>query len=516
MKISNPWKKLSLACLNAGLILTVSACATSGLSGSDGSDSDSAATTAFPTQLAVASPFALAENSDSGAALSRYLAAPSAAHASQFEVATASIDSILSGTSPTDCTFDPEMFLKETEDASCFGPSVDYENHPEGSSGNSGELPPGDLGMWQEIDDATGYPCAAAQYNTRMEEVGDESQAALMGLASMVCVINTEGYAMPSSSVLSLTTDMNALGISGVTFTNASIGHNVDGSGNDQYTYNLRFEYDDGSFAHDIVIDMEHTNEGASDVYSGQLSYLVGDEAGVGNCAETEVTHNGSLNYDRDGTSDIALELRTATFCGANAEGRDVNGVVDASLKYPTNANGWSDDFNILTAEYDPDSLDGNYAFSWQAGSQDSNSRVFNLLIATNAGGATQTGYSFFGYGDDVETTDGGVDGFICNWIAPGSDHTILDYAQYQEVEYDIATDTFASAAANIGYAPTTDCEYDGSGSFIYDTNGDGLLTDETHAAIANDLLVATDVDLDGTATIAETIADTGYSIPSL
>ena len=129
----------------------------------------------------------------------------------------------------------------------------------------------------------------------------------------------------------------------------------------------------------------------------------------------------------------------------------------------------------------------------------------------TDRSGSIPDGKAFFGYGDDIESTGGGIGGFICNWAGPESDHALLGYVQSQEVSYDSATGFYLSVAASIGYAPTTSCEYDGSSAFSYDTNADGAVDTDPATPVTNDLQSATDGDADG---VFDEIGSAGFNQP--
>ena len=78
----------------------------------------------------------------------------------------------------------------------------------------------------------------------------------------------------------------------------------------------------------------------------------------------------------------------------------------------------------------------------------------------------------------------------ICNWTGPGSggfgSHTVQDLVQRQCVSRASVTDDFASVAAtlNIDYAPTNNCNSDGS-----------LLCDGVACVTTNDLLDIAEMD---------------------
>lgn len=466
-----------------------------------GSGSNTLSDASFPTDLSVSSPLDVTTDA-SAFSLSK-------GFVPRYTWATARIDALLSGATPAVCTFDPDLFLTTEINANCFGPGIGYTNHPNGGLPNSGTFPGGDLGLWTETDTTTGHACSAAQLNSRMEAVRDRSTASLNGLASLICTLNTSGYSMPVNSTQDLLAEMNALGISGVTFTAASIAHS-NASGSSVYSYSLRFSYTSGSTPYDIVVAMEHTPGATTGAYTGKLSYRFDSTAGSTNCSSSDVTTNGSLLYDRSSTTAMSLESRSAIFCGHGVNGLDANGAVDRTAVYnaATNPDGWADNFNIFTANYDPSTLIGNYAFSWQAGFGDSNSRVFNVVAS-----ATTAAKAFYGYGDDITTTTGDIKGFICNWAGLGGGPNIQNFTQYQEVEFNSSTGKFDSVTANLVYAPTNSCAYDGSGSFTYDSDGNGTIDTVATDPVVNDLLPVVDADSNN---ILDEIAAAGFVTPTL
>lgn len=504
-------KALKAVLGSVALMICVACGAATDTSSASSTETDS---TYFPMSLAVASPFATADESDVQS-LTKYVAAGSI---KKYAWATVVIEEILNGATPTNCTFDPELFLTQSEDAACFGPVVTYENHVDGGTGANGELPPGDVGLWTENDAVTGTPCTAAELDAQMGSLSNKSIASLMGLASMVCTINTNGLSMPNTAAPSvdLTSYMSA---TDVTFTNATI--NYDGT-TGTYSYALDFTYAPATQSYLMSVAMAHTPDSGG-AYEGQVSYLVNDTFTSGNCPTTDVTYNGSLEYDRDGALQMATQAREGLFCNPDpttlVDGRDA-GVVDPSDKYSIgNPEGWGNNMSIFTANYDPANLNGTYSYAWQAGPDDSNARIFNLVIDDTVDG--QTGKAFFGYGDDIQATNGAIEGFICNWAGTNNDHSLTDQVQYQEVDYDAATGLLTSVVANIQYAPANDCEYDADtnddgvtdGDFIYDTDGDGDMTDEFVKDIANELEVLVDSDASGEFDIFE---DAGFILPTI
>lgn len=480
----------------------------------DSEESESETTEAFPSALAVSSPFdTVASDSTSARVSAKVVASGISARVPRYTRATLEIEALLSGTSTSLCTFDPEQFLTETTDAGCYGPTVQYENHPDhsGSGSNDGQLPGGDVGLWSEEDSGTGHACAAAELNARMEGVSDKATESLMGLASMICVINANGYSMPSSSTLDLTADMNALGYADTTFGTATISHAVNSDGDDEYSYILDFTYAPGSDSYDITVEMAHIPGAGAGAYRGRMSYLINNQGSGGNCHSSDITENASFLYERDAIEDISIELRHASFCEHDSDGR-VDGIVDAGDKYDatSNQNGWSDNFSILTADYDPVTLAGAYTYSWQAGPLDGAARTFNLSVAVDSSG-DQSAEAFFGYGDDIEDTDGSIGGFICNWAGPNSNHSLEAAVQHQSMSLDSSTGLVTASDNDLLYAPTNSCDYSGTGTFTYDSDTDAVVDTNPLTAIANELLPVVDSDANGS---FDEIEDAGFTLP--
>lgn len=482
---------------------------------SSSTSNESSSSDMFPSTLAVTSPLSTESSSTSTGNQLIKMTTSSSSYVHSYTSATARIELLLSGTvsSPTTCQFDPEMFLEQSTNAECFGPAIDYEGHPDATTESpDGQLPSNDLGIWEETDTSTGNACTAAQLSSRMKSVQNKSNASLMGLASLICTANLNGVAAPDASNpdVDLTSYMIALGITDTTINSATIHYDATSG---TYSYNLDFNYAPGTDSYDIEVDMEHTPTTTVGEFNGQVSYLVNDNFSGGNCPTSDVTYNGSLQYNSLSLTEMEVEAREALFCEHNSDGRDADGIIDPSDKYDssTNPTGWGNNFNIFTANFNPQDMEGHYAYSWQAGPQDGNARVFNVTIE-NSG---NDGFAFYGYGDDIEDTDGSITGFICNWAGPGSDHSLIEYAQYQAVSIDLTDGSIDADESYIEYAPTVSCEYDGTGSFVFDTNLDGDLSDEDPTAtVPNDLYEADDIDSDGDATIEETIDDFGFILP--
>ena len=449
--------------------------------------------------------------------------------------ATLKIDSLLKGSSIISTTFVPEKFLTHDSNAGCFGPQLDYTDHPDSLTPNNGQLPSGDLGIWSETDTTTGDTCAAAQLNSRMSGVSWRSNMALMGLASMVGEMDRTGVSLPSAGgSVDNTALMNTLSISGVNFTSAVLS--LD-SANTVWSYTLNFDYtDSSSVIHPIEISLTHTPGSSTAIYSGLLSYSIGEKFNGGNCPGTgsrDVTQIGTLAYTRSGLKEMDLIQRHGQYCGsgsaASLASYDTSGLLDPAGKWDSSAStGWADNFSRFGANYNPITLAGTYIYGWQAGFGDSNSRIFaiGLNAPTTSDASAGDGEAYFGFGDDIASTTVSLLGLYCNWAAPGSSKTLQPYVQRQFVSWDESSEQWQTPAggSDILYAPTNNCQYDGTGTFWYDRNLNSAVDEsisdlEVHSAGSGsspkiDLM---DTNYGGTVypNIAAVVAARGYTAPA-
>ncbi|MBI5642236.1 MAG: hypothetical protein HY954_02040 [Deltaproteobacteria bacterium] len=477
----------------------------------DGQTTETSVTEAFPSTLAVSSPFDVVSQSAS--------LKSAKALTSGYSSITSKINTVLSGSSASVCTFDPQSFLSKPSRAECYGPTINYENHPDGTLPNSGQLPSGDLGIWKETE-STGEACAAAELNAQMEGVSFQTEAAMTSVASMVCTANVNGAWPPAAgSSIDLTTLATPISATNVTFSKATIS--LDSAG-EVWLYDLAFVYTDtSSVSHSIAVQLSH--DSTSTGGTGRFTYYADDTFSGGNCPTSDVTLNGSLVYSVSGT-DVDLQSRIGYFCGRGSVGIGSDGLVDPMYTYTSYSKGWANNFSVFTANFDSSTLAGQYSYRWQAGPGDSNTRVFNIGVNSTT---PLTGEAWFGFGDQIWTSDECINGFYCSWAGPGNTHAISKYAQRQNVTLNTVTglvEPTNSAASDIIYAPTNACTYDGSGTFRYDRDLDGDYTDETAATnvvtatlttgLVLDLYAAQDTNGDGTATMCETIQSRGITQP--
>lgn len=522
-------KRSHLPLSTAPLVLALGLSACGGGGGSGGVTSSIDGGTVFPTGLAVVSPVAmessaltLAQASPAarfkalalalaqgdwqqaetvGRALLPVTEAQAAATRSPRYLKSANaVNALLTGaTTPrTGVGFNPTRFLARPVNANCYGPTVKYQSHPDWVAGNppqNGELPSGDVGIWTVLNTAPGkdtddWVCAAAQLDARMDGVAMRSNTSLMTLASLINVANSAGKAMPAvGATVDLKVEMNAAFSPDVTFSKAEISQTVAGS----YGYSVAFSFTEGAATRYAEIRLSHAPGGSRNAYSGLLTYAVTRGAGdLQNCppASGGTVDVGTLQYTRASKTVMSLVHREGNYCGAGTA-RPLttsyadfsgDGQLDPAGKW-NSTKGWANNFNRFGAVYDPTTLKGNYTFGWQAGHGDSHSRVFNIGLNYNATTEARDGEAYFGYGNDIATSNGTIQGFICNWAGPSGSHTLRDYFQRQHISFNDTTGKWrpsgeAAASSNITYAPTNACTSVGGG-FYYDKNADGTIADE-------------------------------------
>lgn len=451
-----------------------------------------------------------------------------------YAASTAFVAGVISGEVDLAERFDPRSFFVRAGNANCYGPSLAYAGHPDAPGGDAanGQLPGGDLGIWTASTES-GEACAAAQLNARMRDVQAQVDMGLTGLAGIIAAYQADGHTWPDDvapgSTIDLTDALEAVGIDEVAFIAASMS--LDATGN-VWSYTLDFDYAADTGPKNISIVLSHAvtdREGA--LFEGLLSYLVEDSYPDRNCGDGPdgaISVNGSVHYIKSASDRLVLQARNGTACGHASLDVDANLLADEIESsvvsgYAVDPAGtWQDNFNVFTAEFDPDTLQGSYSYAWQAGSGDSHTRVLAVGIETES-----SGEAYFGFGDRVQTSIGGeIRGFICNWAGPGNNHSTPDFAKYAQRQFIVRDDETGryvvpdASASDITYAPTNACMYDGTGSFVYDRDLDQSLEDES-AETASVMTSGTTLPFDlmtvgdGEASIWDHIQGRAYSLPS-
>lgn len=472
-------------------LLTIISCGGSSV----GTSASNPSSTAFPQGLVVASPVEL-ESSTSSSTLIKGLTKSglSSVQSTASEVAAEEINAILDGDEIGDCDWDPTPLLDLPDDATCYGTRVLYENHPDYNAsdpGNTkdGQLPPGDVGIWTETT-PEGEACAPAEINARMQGIKGKTTTALKAFASMLCVANVNNVTLSTNGDVDLTDEMNAT-IENVSFESATLIHD-NSSGEDVYSYDLVFSFENNTETHEATLSMTHTpGETPDTLFSGYFSYTVNATMDMGNCPAEEVTYAGSVDYDRDEPSMIKFRADDSIYCDHDAQAVQESGLLNPADTYDATSNpdGWGNNFTTIIGNQSVDGTGGTYTMSWQAGFGDDHSRTFNFDVDKNSETNLLTGTAYFGFGAQVQSDsyDGSIEGMICNWAGPGQGEDIHDpvgFVQFQEIE-ESEGGILVSTVSNIQYSPTQDCEYNG-GDFRYDQDGDETIEQEEITDIGN------------------------------
>ena len=396
------------------------------------------------------------------------------------------VEALIAGTIPLNDVFTPNLLYKKPIDATCYGPKMKYDNNPDDATPNHGELPSGDLGIWQVNEGNTTEACTAAELNARMDGVKERTKSGLFLLASTLDALYDSGGTLPAvGSLVDVTASMPT--IPDVSFAGVTIQQPAANT----FQYDIAFTYTRSGTPYNIQFQIIHKGASTGTTYKGLMTYQIEDTTHGGNCGagENNITRKGTLVYERSGSDAYDVDAREAEFCSHSFSGGFTSSdLLDPSDKFDAGANpdGWGNNFSRFVADYKISNRAGQYVYAWQAGPGDGHTRVLQIGLNDHA---TVDGESYFGYGADIASTTatfGENHGMICNWAGPGASHTLQLYAQRQFLEYNSTTGLFETKSgwSDITYAPTNSCQYDGSGTFAYDRNLDGSLTGSDIAVV--------------------------------
>lgn len=440
----------------------------------------SAFSKAFPLGFAVSSPtsHSAASGSSLGAASVGTL---SVSADDSFEEKQEALEEIVTGTTAADCTIN--VTLASPTNASCYGPNLTYVNHPnaptpdanttdEDSGVNDtdgeGQLPGGDLGIWT-ASQADGEACAAAQLNSRIQGIASQIDAGMFTMAGLMCAANVSGQSLPAiGASLDLSTNLAGhvtINSAAVTVTTATITRAADSAGGDP-VYVSTVVGTAGTKTY--TIRLKHSATAADNsTYLGKLSLTIADADGTkpGNCGGgslTGQTDGTSISYELASATSLKYEAKSANFCGTTGDPfvSTANQSIDLSKKFNNSSlpTGWGNNANYFIASFDPTDLTGSFAYAWQAGVNDGNTRAF--LAKVESAGASAT--AWFGFGPAADDASvGTIDRMICNWAGPNQSHTGLSKAQQQVMT--LTSGKFTATSSNIVYDPTNTCTSDGT-----------------------------------------------------
>lgn len=477
----------------------------------------------FPNNLAVTSP---TEFTSASSQVLSSLAKATSAYSSE----ASKISAVFSATSLADCGVNFGKLLTPAVNAECYGPQVTYANHPDATGGVSpnGTLPTGDLGLWSLTDSTTNNACGAAELNSRMDGIKDQTTTVLKTLASIICTIsNTTGLSLPSAGAsVTLTTEYNEmLAAAGVTTATASAvtlsaTSNVSGTVDYGYTITLSLT---SPLATTLKINMTHRAlDSANTTYTGKFDYYFNNTDDMGNCHQeystSDITEIGSVVYEKASATTLAFDSRYTQTCGHDNTAPLVSGLLDPT-KGVTDAagtNGWVANFTKFVSNFEPATNAGNFAFMWQASPSGGAARTFNMHLGDSDSDNLLDGVFFFGYGDDISTSDGSIKGIFCNWAGPGGATGGTDLSKRQTLcqRQGLQQETsgnFSSVSGStfITYAPENSCSSTVAQNFTFYSTNQTMTNDHVDGSVAvtSNLIAPSDA--------TNGIAVSGFTMPT-
>ncbi|MBI4126299.1 MAG: hypothetical protein HY465_02275 [Deltaproteobacteria bacterium] len=436
-----------------------------------------------------------------------------------FEARKEALQELISGDG--DCSF--TLAMEMVDEPGCYGPSVDYANHPAGSP-TTGQLPQGDVGIWDPLEGDEA--CAAAQMNALVKKVASKVDNMISIFGAMACAGKKAGIDLPAvDAEVDLTSAMSSnVTVTGLTISDAKIKRLADSGTNPVFlsTITITMAIPNGStFTGQIILKHIPTADDNS-TYKGKLSVKMtkSDSAFGGGCttqdigtAATAGVMGGVVKYEKSSATSLVYEADYAEFCGADADPFDDDNNLNRENADSTNPTGWGSNYNYGLFSLNPVNGTGAVAYAWQAGSGDQRTRVLNVTT-TVAADDSASGTAFYGFGPgvDADATLGSIDGFVCNWArgainqnprdAASLDTAGLgfDLAQKQVLSRAAAADIFTSTDDNITFAPSNNCDLAAGSPFTYqnadptaDSQNDRESGDVANA-VDNDLVPLTDV----------------------
>lgn len=444
-----------------------------------------------PADLAISSPTSATTASSSLSAKGLSKAA-----AANFKDKKEAIGALIAGTG--ECSF--TMQMPTPTKPNCYGPTLNYCNHPNAtssdadcippvqgqggppsSSADDGQLPQGDLGLWSasEGDQA----CAAAQMNYLVDNVASMVDNMVNMAAAVACAGEKGKVTLP---VAGASTDLKELlaaqvKITGLTFNSAALARLTDASdGNPVYKYslNMTMQFPGETSGNTGTITLTHIpTKTDKTTYRGKLRATLASATGAdNNCQKGTQGHLKAIeiSYDKSGST-LKSDMHASPFCGQTASPPtplDPSDKVSAS-----NTDGWGGNWTYGRFNINTSTGDGTVAYAWQAGQGDGFSRVFNMTTTANAD-KSASGTAYFGFGPDIATAEGRgtIKGFFCNWAGPGnqkspnSTTTANALAQKQTMSRTATGTKFTSDASGtfLSFAPTNDCNVAASSATRY------------------------------------------------
>ncbi|WP_283787730.1 hypothetical protein QNI23_013440 [Bermanella sp. WJH001] len=403
--------------------------------------------------------------------------------ASKKEAASAFLDTIRGATDLASC-LDAIPSKPQVSSPLCYGPALDYIDHPDSSGGTQdGQLPTGDLGLWVANEPATGEACAAAKLNELVAKAAYNVDLAVGSMGMMVCAAALLGKELPESgATLDLSSQLSSISSSsnqsGIEIKTAKVIHktlNASTGYETQIVGTLNNQEIDLTVLHDsdndkgiLTIETTESQDQASnlrgvsviyDLSSSQVKYRM-----IASLAQPQGSAEPSVSYASDGQ--VSLQA--------------------------------GEDIHVMQAQINPTDGYGSLAYAWKAGGGDDHYRALNVVTESTSNG---TGRAYYGYVPsptsgsetinlDLSAADAGM---ICNWAGPGNSHNTVDKVQYQALA--LSSGEWSATTSNIRYVPTVSCDMNANtGTF---TPAFGGPNNSSHTPTTHEQTVITNGTLD-------------------
>jgi hypothetical protein len=334
----------------------------------------------------------------------------------------------------------------QVEPPLCYGPAVDYENHPDSSGGTEdGQLPTGDLGLWVENEPSTGEACAAAKLNELVAKAAYNVDLAIGSMTMMICTSALLGKELPtdSNATLDLTHALGNLPNGNITVEKAII-KKANLTNGDGYQTELEATINSQPIKLSVIHDAQN-NKGLMKIETMESSHNGGND-----------TRGTSVVYELPNTS-VKYKMISSRAQPQGASDPVVSYANDGQISLQA-----GEDIHIMQAEINDADGYGSLAYAWKAGGNDDHYRALNVVTEATGNG---TGRAYYGYvpsptaGSETINLDlnHSSAGMICNWAGPGNDHSTNNKVQYQALA--INNGEWTATSSNIVYAPTVSCD---------------------------------------------------------
>lgn len=448
----------------------------------------------IPTDIVVSSPTAAI--TATGAVSARSLAK---SEASDYETKRGELATLVAGTG--ECTFTAPS-LQGLSNANCYGPSVDFSNHPTRVPAG-GSFGGGDLGIWNENNlNSASEACAAAQMNNVVNFVAERTDTFINVMGAIACAGKKANVSLPAvGTSLDLTSSISSyVTIPNFTFSAATLERLQDSGANPVYKFSVTGTISGSAF----TIILKHIPTAADNsTYKGKISFkrVTSATGQPGNCGDAgqgfaAVTGQGSVDagtilYQKASATSVVYELNMGAFCGAITDPFNSDNNISATDTLSvSNPDGYGNGYHYGLFSLNPANGTGSVAYAWVAGLGGESTRTLNVTTMEVVD-SMASGDAYFGYGpamaSSTEEDRGTITGMQCNWGSGVS----VGKVEHQKLTRSANGTVFGSDSTdlNITFSPTNDCNSNGL-PFTYESADGGMGNDNPSGnAVTNNLL---------------------------